>query len=366
VAIKLYKEQRWTHHDGTENLDEDKTTTEIKFFRQIKVLKQLTKPFSSDNITCEGKARIHGSHPTDLFVRLLDHSPSTSLEKYIVTEAGAFTLNSMLRAHATAKQTLKTEQVLQIAQAILLALGALHEKCLVHCDFKPDNIMFFGDHWKLIDVDGCMSVGKYVNCRDETLSFTATYCAPEWARFVAPVDGRTALRVETSLDSWSVGMTLAELISLEPPLKFIYNKMAIQTSRQEQRPALSEFLRYFGSMKEVPLPECLDSFHTEYAKMIRMGLLALVPSKRLTMAECLEDALMQPLNPLTQVVKGDAEVHEMIAIGINSKIEKSNKVCSSQTTTTYASPSESMADMALGSSRLPSKEPNPTYTSEVT
>jgi len=297
VAIKVYKRSEAKSKQAGQDEEKDTEENEIKFQRQIKVLKELQKAFNPDHFAGDGKARILNSNPRSLFVRLIDFSLSNPLEKYIVTEAGQCTLKSVLQSHSTAKITLKKDQIRHVAQDIVLALGGLHQKGLIHVDVKPDNVMMFGDRWKLIDVDGCMPVGERVSCQDKTLSFSPSYCAPEWAKFVLCKDPQMTMRVDASLDAWSAGMILTELVSLHALLKPVFNKVAQGMGPQARRSELiKEFMEQVGRMDALPLPRCLDKLDEGFARMIRNGLLLIAPSSRPTMAECLEQEFMKPFD----------------------------------------------------------------------
>jgi len=349
VAIKLYKKAMNMERQSKDGeIKPEEEINEIKFQRQVKVLRHLQKPFNPDHFAGAGKARILKSNPASMFVQLFDFSPSECLEKYIVTEAGQCTLKSMLQKHLAAKQALKKDQVRCIAQAVVLAAGGLHEKGLVHLDIKPENVMLFGDCWKLIDVDGSTRIGESVSCTDTTLSFSPCYCAPEWATFSVSKDRRATMRISTSLDSWSVGMTLAALIVLDSPLKPIFNKMLADTGLPHRRSAMTKFLNHIGHLENVPLPRSVDRFNADFARMIRLGLLAFVPSRRLTMAEALEDRFMQPFvykPPMRKTFAQQKITIETSAV-LNSKttLPEFGMSCNSQATTKYTSPPGSVVD----------------------
>merc|ERR1711933_492236 len=89
--------------------------------------------------------------------------------------------------------------------------------------------MAFGSKLKLIDVDGCRKIGNLVVISDEPISFSACYCAPEWAALLADAwdtpKGQEwpTFEMTTNLDAWSVGMTLCEFLFAEPVLKSTFD-----------------------------------------------------------------------------------------------------------------------------------------------
>jgi serine/threonine-protein kinase PknG len=82
--------------------------------------------------------------------------------------------------------------------AVLPALGYLHDRGLVYCDFKPDNVIHVGDAVKLIDLGGV----RRLDDTDAAIFGTVGYQAPE-----VPHTGPTV-----ASDLYTVGRALAVLI----------------------------------------------------------------------------------------------------------------------------------------------------------
>jgi serine/threonine protein kinase len=220
VAIKVYKPYR------------NGSTTLAKFKRQVSVLQELQRPLekpADKALWCEELA---STDPANLFLKLLDFSKDANGEPapdvvdgrmYIVTELAQCTLKNMLRQRNHRNAPLSAESVGKIAKEIVLAVAWLHAKGYVHLDIKPENIMMCGGRWKLIDMDGCARAGSEIKLADNTVSFSPCYCAPEFARLV--VKGGS-MRVRPSMDAWSVGLTIAELVNLCPLLRAQYQKIS--------------------------------------------------------------------------------------------------------------------------------------------
>merc|ERR1740139_1473973 len=110
--------------------------------------------------------------------------------------------------------SLSKEAVRDLSKRMVLAMAALHAKGFVHIDMKPENLMVFGGRLKVIDVDGCVRNGTRLSINDGSISFSPCYCSPEWARFMIKESEQTIVATP-SLDVWSIGMLLCELIALD-------------------------------------------------------------------------------------------------------------------------------------------------------
>jgi serine/threonine-protein kinase PknG len=82
--------------------------------------------------------------------------------------------------------------------AVLPALGYLHDRGLVYCDFKPDNVIHVGDAVKLIDLGGV----RRLDDPDAAIFGTMGYQAPEV--------GRTGPTIASDL--YTMGRSLAVLV----------------------------------------------------------------------------------------------------------------------------------------------------------
>ena len=101
---------------------------------------------------------------------------------YIVMEyVGGESLRQILVARREANgdqpDPLPITQAVAYMLEILPALGYLHDRGLMFCDFKPDNVIQTDQSLKLIDLGGVFGVGD----RQEQLFGTAGYQAPEIA-----------------------------------------------------------------------------------------------------------------------------------------------------------------------------------------
>jgi serine/threonine-protein kinase PknG len=115
---------------------------------------------------------------------------------YIVMEyVGGQTLRQILLDRRKVGESLPVPVALAYAIEVLSALGYLHSRGLVYCDFKPDNVIQTEEQLKLIDMGGV----RRIDDEDSAIYGTIGYQAPEIER-----DGPTP-----SSDLYTVGRALA-------------------------------------------------------------------------------------------------------------------------------------------------------------
>jgi len=279
VAIKVYKPSRRM------------SATLTRFKRQVSVLQDLQRPLEKpvdEALWCEELAT---TDPANLFLKLLDFSKDANGvpapdpadgRMYIVSELAQFTLKDMLRRRCQRNAPMSAESVRKIAKDIVLAVAWLHAKGYVHLDIKPENIMMCGNRWKLIDMDGCVRAGSEIKSVDNSVSFSPCYCAPEFARLV--VKGGS-IKVQPSMDAWSVGITIAELVDLCPLLRAQYQQ--ISDGRSPQAGSVS-FLKWLADVEAAPLPRrCVWSDESSFKALLCTWLLVPGPDRRRTLAQSL-------------------------------------------------------------------------------
>jgi serine/threonine-protein kinase PknG len=118
---------------------------------------------------------------------------------YIVMEyVGGLSLRDVRLQHKEETGApLSVQQAIGYVLGILPALEYLHDRDLLFCDFKPDNVIQTEDHLTLIDLGGVRHVGD----SDSDLYGTIGYQAPE----ASPEN------VSVASDLYTVGRTLAVL-----------------------------------------------------------------------------------------------------------------------------------------------------------
>jgi serine/threonine protein kinase len=133
-------------------------------------------------------------------VRVFDYAEGPP--KYLTMELAR---EGSLR-HALKEGSLPIGRAIEIARQVLLALSALHDRSIVHCDVKPGNILLDAGGRVLL---GDFGLARQTNSCTETdgngsLFGTLEYLAPEQA-LGGSVDART--------DLYSLGIVLFEMLT---------------------------------------------------------------------------------------------------------------------------------------------------------
>ncbi|HIP72057.1 MAG TPA: serine/threonine protein kinase, partial [Anaerolineae bacterium] len=114
-------------------------------------------------------------------------------------------LQDKLQELADRKKLLTTEQALNIARPIALALGAAHQAGIVHRDLKPANVLIRPDGTPvLVDLGIAAVQGGAKLTQTGSVIGTPAYMSPEQVRG-APLDGRA--------DLYALGIMLYELLT---------------------------------------------------------------------------------------------------------------------------------------------------------
>jgi serine/threonine-protein kinase PknG len=118
---------------------------------------------------------------------------------YIVMEyIGGLSLRELrVRHREETNEPLAVQQAIGYVLGILPALEYLHDRGLLFCDFKPDNVLHTTDHLTLIDLGGVRRMDDRVSDLYGTVGYQAPEASPE--------------HVSVASDLYTVGRTLAVL-----------------------------------------------------------------------------------------------------------------------------------------------------------
>jgi serine/threonine-protein kinase PknG len=178
---------------------------------------------------------------------------------YIVMEyVGGNSLKEQLKTRMGANDgrynPFPPDQAIAYIVEILPAFSYLHSQGLLYCDFKPDNIIQFGDAVKLIDLGGV----RRVDDNDSAIYGTVGFQAPE-----VPTIGPSV-----ASDIFTIGRTLAVLLF-------------------EFRGYQSTFIKSLPPVDEVPIFQRYDSVYRVLAKATAED-----PNDRFQSADELRDQLL--------------------------------------------------------------------------
>jgi serine/threonine protein kinase len=291
IAIKVYKDQA----KGGKLKD----VTVQKFKRQIAVLRDLMSPFKKPADPTLWDPILEGVKPERVFMQLLDYSKDSKGEPgpdtsdgflYVVTELAGYSLKDWIAQRRDQGKPLSKDEVRDMSKGIVVAMAGLHAKGYVHIDMKPENLMDFNGKLKVIDVDGCVRAGTKVSIHDSSISFSPCYCAPEWAKFLIK-DNQPNIIASPSLDVWSVGMTLCELVTLDAILKPQYANFLRNASSHREAGFL--FMEWLSGIRKAPLPKSVSGFDPGLVELLTQWLLVCNGTARKSCAQCLSNAYIK-------------------------------------------------------------------------
>ncbi|MEQ9715390.1 MAG: serine/threonine-protein kinase [Candidatus Asgardarchaeum sp.] len=146
---------------------------------------------------------------------------------------------------------LKLSEALRIALKIAEALEYAHLHGVVHCDIKPENILFCNNEPKLSD----WGIAKVLLRTSTKIGYVGTpmYSAPE------QIDPETYGEIDWRTDIWQFGCLLYEMIEKEPPFYANYPGQLILK-------ILNETLRSFKKTPEwlkLIILKCLEKKREE-------------------------------------------------------------------------------------------------------
>ena len=224
---------------------------------------------------------------------LIDHLPDAHQEdRYWVLmkyARGGHLLDRVIQRHLNHRPYTE-EEVSKITYDILFGLKHLHDRHIVHCDIKPDNILFESteDDSNLVLVDmGFATVcerGSYLVQMRGTLE----YMAPE---ILTPGPGGEGLAYDSKADVWSVGCVLYMLLSGELPFRRAWGNISRQEFNKRVKMCITQ----------LPINLSTGAWErvTDGAKKLVGAMLSRDPAQRPSVQECLESEWFRGAAPST-------------------------------------------------------------------
>ena len=200
----------------------------------------------------ERRFLVEAKHPAIVgvynFVQHADRRTRTTAGYIVMEYVGGQSLKQMvLERRREFGESLPLEQALTYATEVLTALGYLHSKGLVYCDFKPDNTMLAEDQLKLID----MGAVRRIDDVTSDIYGTDGYQAPE-----ITLDGALP---SLSSDLYTVGRALA-VVTFD--FAGFTREYLHSLPAQETVPLLAEQDSYYRLLRRATDPDPLRRFTT--------------------------------------------------------------------------------------------------------
>ena len=189
---------------------------------------------------------------------------------YSVMELGSINLSNIIPIRERHMPMLPPAMVLSIIRQIILAVCHLHANGFAHGDLKCDNVM--------IMVDGTIKLVDFgVTTRDGEIPHKAPFCGTfSWK---SPNSMRRDTADPIKDDTWSLGITISEIVGGNPLFLYEYKdkdpNLLIQAIRELQAPPALPDLKCYGEEFERKIHALLS------------GCLKMNPADRLTAQQLL-------------------------------------------------------------------------------
>lgn len=152
------------------------------------------------------------AHPNIL--PLHDSGEANGLLYYVMPYVSGESLRERLIHVGRNNERLPVAEAVRIAREVADALYHAHERGIVHCDIKPENILLVSGHAVVSDfgIARAMKVAGAEDLAEAAVAFgTPTYMSPEQIRAEVNVDGRS--------DIYSLGCMLYEMLEGKAPFR---------------------------------------------------------------------------------------------------------------------------------------------------
>ncbi len=139
-------------------------------------------------------------HEVQILKELENTTHCLKMISYKVSKEG-YIAYELLNGKLSEMKNLSSENIKKIANDFYSAIKEMHSCGVVHCDLKPENIMFLNGVLKIIDFGNSLFADELMNTR-QTIN-TLYYRPPEYI-IGAPLDYR--------VDYWAFGCIIMELL----------------------------------------------------------------------------------------------------------------------------------------------------------
>lgn len=227
-------------------------------------------------------------HPN--VVDLLDIHVSSSEGFFLIFEClEKGDLSHLLKHHSSAGSVMPLDSLKRYSYDLLNGLNACHQRCILHRDLKPKNILLG------VTDDGkeCLKVADFGLARNFTVPFSSYTSEVITLWYRAPELLLGSQSYGTEVDMWSAGCIIAEMAINQPTFPgdseigtsfVIFKKMG--TPSEESWPGISQLMYWrptFPKWPPMELASICDArpeMGSEGADLIR-GLLTMYPARRL-------------------------------------------------------------------------------------
>ncbi|MGB7344462.1 MAG: protein kinase [Pirellulaceae bacterium] len=200
-----------------------------------------------------------------------------------------------LLQHVAQHGPMSIDDAVRVVDQVAAALGAAHEKKMVHRDVKPTNIMLTSDGTaKLLDLGLARIMAHSIQIAAGQRDLTQDGLAMGTASYMSPEQALDATQADERSDIYSLGCTLYFLLSGRPPFQRNTTVQTIVAHREVAAPRLSD------AIEDVPpaLENC-------YQRMVAKS-----PGDRFSSIDELREALTggRTLQPVFNAVTPAARV----------------------------------------------------------
>merc|ERR1712232_673426 len=112
-------------------------------------------------------------------------------------------------------------------------------------------------------------------------------------RFMTQEDTESQLSASPTLDIWSLGIIICEVVVMAPIMRPMYKNFAQNGCSVEEAGLM--FMEWLGCMQRFPMPKAVQTFDADLEEFLIGCMLVLEPTERHTLRQCLtHDFVMGP------------------------------------------------------------------------